>query len=132
MTKHNNRSSLVLAIAVIAVSAAVALNPVAVFGEETAAEKVELTRLAAKPDKYVGKEIRLEGMVSRVIKDKQMFLVVDKTACGGCPSKQKCGVFELPVAYDGKMPKTRKKVAFTGVLTQPEEGKYLFKAKSLD
>jgi hypothetical protein len=135
MSKHriirnSSRVAAVLAAVVIAASAFPA-GP-ASGSDKQDAERVTLNTLAKKPADFVGKEIRVEGVVTRVMKDDQLFLIADKSACGGCPSKKKCGVFELSISYGGKMPKSRKTVKVTGVLTEPEEGRYLFKAARLD
>ena len=104
-----------------------------VFGEEAPdVDKVSIEVLAKKPAKFVGKQLRVEGVVARVITDDHIFLIAEKSACGGCPAKKKCGVLELAVFYEGKLPGKNKKVKVTGVMTEPEEGRYMFKALRLE
>jgi len=104
-----------------------------VFAEETSdAQEVTVNVLVQKPAKFVGKQVRTEGVVARVMKDDRIFLMAENSACGGCPSKKKCGVSELAVFYEGKLPGRNKKVKVTGVMTEPQEGKYLFKALRLE
>jgi len=111
-----------------------AVYPADIFGEETpAADKVTIEALAKKPAKFVGKELRVEGVVASVMTDDRMFLMAEKkSACGGCPSKLSCGVTELTVFYEGKLPGKNKKLMVTGVLTEPEKGRYVFKASRLE
>lgn len=127
-----NYSRMAAIFAAVIVTASVFFAGLVVGSDKTDVEKVALDKLAKKPSKFMGKEIRLEGVVTRVMTDDRLFLIVDKSACGGCPSKKKCGVFELPVSYEGKLPKTRKTVKITGMLTEPEDGRYLFKASRLE
>jgi hypothetical protein len=129
--KRNHSRTAAFFSAVIVIASVFSADPV-VASEEKNVEKISLNKLAKKPAQFKGKEIRLEGVVTRVMTDDRLFLIVDKSACGGCPSKKKCGVFELPVHYEGKLPKTRKSVKITGVLTEPEDGRYLFKASKLE
>ena len=93
---------------------------------------VSVGTLAKSAKKFEGLDITVQGVVLSVSKDKNVFTLVDKTACGGCPSKSSCGVIELSVSFQGKMPKKKKSVAVTGRLTQPEEGRYLFVAKQVE
>jgi len=140
---HNNRSrqmklshirNPLVSIAALLLIAVVTVFLVApVVGEETKeVEKVDLKKVTSKPAHFVGKEIRVEGVVTRVADDKQMFFVAEKSACGGCPSKKTCGVVELPISYKGTMPKKSKTVKVVGVLTEPEKGEFLFKALRLE
>jgi hypothetical protein len=71
-------------------------------------------------------------VVARVMKDDGMFLMAEKTACGGCPSKKACGGKELAVRFDGELPSKNKKLKVVGVMTEPEKGKYVFKATRLE
>lgn len=131
--RSNRYSTRFAAIAIVIAAAAVAfVSGVALGSDEKTVDKVSLTSIAKKPAEFVGKEIRVEGVVTRVLPDDRLFLIADKSACGGCPSKKKCGVFELTVSYDGKLPKSRKTVKITGILTNPEKSRYVFKAASLD
>ncbi|MGD8413383.1 MAG: hypothetical protein PVF33_04085 [Candidatus Latescibacterota bacterium] len=109
------------------------LMPAGVSGEETSKiDKVTIDVLAKKPAKFVGREVRVEGVVARVMKDDGMFLMAENTACGGCPSKKACGDKELTVIFDGEMPAKNKKLKVVGVMTEPEKGKYVFKATRLE
>jgi hypothetical protein len=104
-----------------------------VAGEETTeVDKVTIGVLAQKPAKFVGKRLHVEGVVARVITNEKVFLMAEKSGCGGCPAKKSCGVSELAVYYDGKMPGKNKKVKVTGVMTEPEKGQYLLKASKLE
>ena len=98
-----------------------ALFPAEVFAEETpAVEKVTIDVLAKKPGKFLGKEVRVEGVVASVMTDDRLFLMAEKSACGGCPSKLSCGGrSELTVFFEGKLPKKSKKLKVTGVMTEP-------------
>jgi hypothetical protein len=103
------------------------------FGEEASdVQKVTIDVLAKKPGKFVGKQLRIEGVVARVVTDDQIFLIAEKSACGGCPAKKTCGVSELAIFYEGKLPDKNKKVKVTGVMTEPEKGRYMFKASKLE
>jgi len=118
-----------LAVAFIVVS----LQPAGVVGEESPdVDKVSIEVLAKKPAKFVGKQLRIEGVVARVNTDDQIFLIAEKSACGGCPAKKSCGVLELAVLYEGKLPGKNKKVKVIGVMTEPEKGQYMFKASKLE
>ncbi len=129
MSRHLTHLCWLVAAAIIAM----ALCPAPAVTEETTdVEKISLSTLSKKPAKYVGKEIYLEGVVAKVMKDDKLFVIVDKSACGGCPSKKKCGVFELSVSYKGDLPDKKQTVKLTGLLTEPEEGKYLLKAQKMD
>jgi len=129
MSKQRAIFCSLLAAAIIIAS----VYPADVFGEETpAVDKVTIEVLAKKPAKYVGKEVRVEGVVARVMTDDRLFLMAETSACGGCPSKKSCGVTELTVFYEGKLPGKNKKLKVTGVMTEPEKGRYVFKASRVE
>jgi positive regulator of sigma E activity len=64
--------------------------------------------------------------------DDKLFLMAEKSGCGGCPSKLSCGATELTVFYEGKLPGKNKKLKVTGVMTEPEKGRYVFKASRVE
>jgi len=94
--------------------------------------KVSINDIAKSPQKLEGRDITVKGVVATVSKDKKQFTIVESKACGGCPSKAKCGTKEISVLFEGKMPSEKKKVAVTGRLVKSEEGEYVVKAVRID
>jgi len=100
--------------------------------DERSVKTVSVETLAKSAKNFEGLDVTVKGVVASVSKDKKVFTLVDDSACGGCPSKSRCGKVELSVSYQGKMPKKKRSVAVTGRLTQPEKGRYLFVAKHVE
>jgi cytochrome c-type biogenesis protein CcmE len=126
MTRHHKLTLfLAAALAVIMMTAA--------YAEETQEVKiVTIDKLAKSPGKFQGHRISIVGIVADVSIEKQTFTIMDDGTCGGCPSKAACGKIELSVSYKGKLPKKKSKVTITGELLQPEMGKFVLKAVSVE
>lgn len=87
--------------------------------------------LAKSPQKFIGQDVVVAGVVGNVAEHKNLFTLIDKAACGGCPSKRSCGVSEFKVSYKGDPPKKRKQVQVTGRLVEVDKGRYLLEASKI-
>jgi hypothetical protein len=120
----------VFAVAVLVVSFAAAL---AVDRNENRqpTEPLTVEMLTKSAKKFVGHDVTVKGVVGSVSAEKKYFTIVDKTGCGGCPSKRSCGVSEFKVSYKGDLPKRKKQVEVTGRLVEIKDGGYLLEASKI-
>lgn len=87
--------------------------------------------IASAPQKFMGKDVTVKGVVGNVAEHKSLFTLIDKAACGGCPSKRSCGMTEFKVSYKGEPPSKRKTVQVTGRLVEVEKGRYMLEASKI-
>jgi hypothetical protein len=122
----------ILAVAVIALLVSLSVAGDKEEKTERGADGVLSVQMLAKsPQKFLGQDLTVAGVVGNVTEHKNVFTLIDKAACGGCPSKRSCGVTEFKVSYKGDPPKKRKQVKVTGRLVEVDKGRYLLEASRI-
>ena len=90
-----------------------------------------MDQLATNPATFADQEVRLAGVVSAVLPEQQVFAVIDEAEYTACKVVT-CSQYQIPVAYAGDLPAVEVAVTVTGRLTQPEPGRYLFRASVVE
>lgn len=96
-----------------------------------ATEVLNVDQVAKNPSAFAGQEIDLSGVVSAVVPAKQLFAVIDLAEYASCRVVS-CSQYQIPIAYAGDLPDVETPVTVTGHLTEPEPGRFLFQATSVE
>jgi len=88
-------------------------------------------QLAKTPAEFADRSLRVRGVVSSVAATKGAFTLIDVDEYETC-RELGCAAYQVPVAFAGTLPDTAQIVLVTGRLEQPEQGRYLVRAKQVE
>ena len=88
-------------------------------------------QLAKSPEAYLGQSLRLRGVVASTAGERKLFTVIDEAEYKSC-REFGCAAFEVPIAFAGALPETARIVRVAGRLEQPELGRYVVRADSVE
>lgn len=80
---------------------------------------IDVDYVVENPEKYSG-VINVEGTVTEVLDDKKFFALGCEDAC-----------VNLPVSYNGELPKLKSNIVALGEVKKDVDGKYFFDAKDI-
>jgi len=87
-------------------------------------------QLAKDPASFAGRALTLRGVVSFASTEERRFVVIDEAEYRFC-RELSCSAYEVPVAFVGTLPETAQFVRIVGQLAQPEPGRYMVQADSV-
>ena len=93
--------------------------------------EVGVEQLAKTPATFAAVPLALRGVVSEASAGEHRFVVIDEAEYQSC-KELNCSAYEVPVAFAGALPETARTVRIVGRLTQPEPGRYLLQADSVE
>lgn len=125
------RIAVVLGAAALIVAGAVLTRTLGRGEPAATAEVLDVDQLATSPETFAGQKVRLTGVVSVVRPEQQLFAVIDRAEYAACKVVT-CSQYQIPIVYAGELPAVEARVTATGHLTQPEPGRYLFQATTLE
>lgn len=93
--------------------------------------EVGVGQLAKMPATFAAVPLTLRGVVSEASANEHRFVVIDEAEYRSC-KELGCSAYEVPVAFAGALPETARTVRIVGRLAQPEPGRYLLQADSVE
>jgi hypothetical protein len=82
------------------------------------------------PTEFLNQEIKIEGIVSQLVSDKQQFSIISDKEFEEC-GIAKCNANEqLPIRFKNELPQVGGKVEVFGKITKTEEG-FIYEAKTI-
>lgn len=106
-------------------------KPSATSAHPAARAEVGVEQLAKTPTTFAAVPLALRGVVSEASADEHRFIVIDEAEYQSC-GELSCSAYEVPVAFTGALPETAQTVRIVGRLAQPEPGRYLLQADSVE
>ena len=121
------KAAIIVGAALLVISA---VSPVSSYGqsESTAIDTtLSVDAVARSPKAFADREIVVTGVVGTVVSKQKIFTIIDRSEYAECKVVT-CARYEIPIEFDGKLPKPEQVVVATGRLVQREPGRFLFKA----
>lgn len=106
-------------------------KPSATTAHLAARAEVGVEQLAKTPATFAAVPLALRGVVSESSANAHRFAVIDEAEYLSC-RELNCSAYEVPVIFAGALPETAKTVRIVGRLAQPEPGRYVLQADSVE
>ncbi len=106
-------------------------KPAATTATLPAHAELGVEQLAKSPATFAGRLLALRGVVSFASAADHRFVVIDEAEYRSC-RELTCSAYEVPVAFTGALPDTAQSVRIVGRLAQPESGRFLVQADSVE
>ena len=109
------------------------ISPVLSHGQSdsTVTDTMSVDELAKRPKAFADRELVVTGIVGAVLPKQKIFMIIDQSEYAECKVVT-CARYEIPIEFDGKLPKPEWMVVATGRLVQPQRGRFLFKARRVE
>ena len=91
---------------------------------------VEVEQVLATPTEFANQTLVVQGVVSQVNSDKQLFSLISKKEFEECGIADCNASEQLPIRYNGNLPKVGEKIEITGIVKQIQKG-FVCEAQSL-
>lgn len=91
---------------------------------------VEVEQILATPTNFANQTIIVQGVVNQVNSDKQLFSVISQKEFKECGIDDCNAGEQLPIRYNGNLPKVGEEIEITGIVKQIEKG-FVCEAQSI-
>ena len=90
-----------------------------------------IEQLAKDPAAFAGRDLKVRGVVAVVAPARRLFTLIPQSEYDVC-REVTCSSFEVPVSWDGPPPRSAQPVLVTGRLREPEPGRFVLEAASVE